>query len=169
MNAITNLLCKFLFIGIVGIVSAYASGYEEYLKELGELKGISREARAEKPEIQVAIKSEYNELARDVNKYIDYFIQVVDEKTPFNFSDMNMIIKSINQKSDKLINKIKKMEDDRKLEVQAFANPMIVMSGLLLTIQIAKQLYDFCKELKDDYNKYTIKKELTSYKWEKME
>ncbi len=169
MKANINLLCKFLIVGIVSIVSAYASGYEEYLKELSELKGISREARAKKSEIQVGIKSEYNELAREVNKYIDYFIQVVDEKTPFNFSEMDMIIKSINQKANKLKNELKEKDGDKKFEVQAAINPMVVIGLIFLNIEKANQLYDFCKELKDDYNKYQIKKELSSYKWENME
>lgn len=29
-------------------------------------------------------KDEYNELGRNVNKYIDYFSLIVDEKTPFD-------------------------------------------------------------------------------------
>ncbi len=166
MNAIKNLLCKFLIIGIVAIVSAYASGYEEYLKELSELKGISREAHAKKPEMQAGIKSEYNELAREVNKYIDYFIQVIDEKTPFNFSEMDMIIKSINQKADKLKKELKEKEGDEKFEVRAFVIPML---RVIITAKAVSQLYDLCKKLKDDYDKFQIKKELTSYKWEKIE
>jgi hypothetical protein len=152
---------------MLGIVSAHASGYEEYLKELDELKAISVDARAKKPEIQLKIKGDYNELAGEINKYIDYFILVVDEKTPFNHREIDEITKSINQKSVKLTDKLKEM--DRKSTVQVYANlaPMAVMGGILLTIQIAHELYDLCKEMKSDYEKYQIKKELTSYKWKR--
>lgn len=158
-----NLLCKFLVIGMLGIVSAYASGYEEYLKELDELKAISIDARAKKPEIQLKFKGDYNELARDVNKYIDYFILVVDEKIPFNFSEIDTITKSINLKVEKLKNRVKDID-----RTTAYDSAIPYVTLAILTIKAARDAYDFFKELRNDYEKYQIKKELISYKWEKI-
>lgn len=148
---------------MLGIVSPYASGYEEYLKELDELKAISIDARAKKPEIQLKIKSDYNELARDVNKYIDYFVLVVDEKTPFNFSEMENIIKSINLKVGKLKSRLEDLDRPTPGDMAMQFLPLI-----LLTIKTAREAYDFFKELKNNYEKYQTKNELISYKWEKI-
>jgi hypothetical protein len=166
MKNIFSLARNFSIIWILSTTSFQAFGYDEYLKELEELKKFS-ETTIKNSKTRKSFKNEYNELARYVNKYIDYFIQIADGRASFNFSEIENIIHSINKKIRDLNNRI--IEVDKKTSIMNFSTPLVIASTLKITLLAVHEAYELFKEMKDDYEKHQIKEKLKSYKWKKLE
>lgn len=96
---------------LLSVIPSYASGYDEYFKELEELKNVSTKIYPQVLKESSVQKNEYNQLARDVNKYIDYFTLLVDEKAQFDSIVIKKLIDPINTKAKKSKKILKKREN----------------------------------------------------------